>query len=84
MYLTAWDLAGTTLALAISLTFIITTGVANARLTRSRDQWREDYYALLKAYKNYKLATEAEAQGLPYFWNAEAGTWQYYTAGERD
>ena len=84
MYLQVTDVIAVFIALVSSVTLVITTAIANARLTRSRDQWRKDYCDLLKGYKNYKFATEAEAQGLPYFWNAEAGTWQYYTAGERD
>lgn len=49
MYLSTWDMLAVILGLAISIIFIITTGIANAKLTISRDEWRRAYYAE-KAY----------------------------------
>lgn len=44
--LTAWDLVALTIALTSSLIVIITTAVANHRLTESRDYWRTQYQEL--------------------------------------
>lgn len=44
MILSTWDIAGLILAFAVSLTFITTCAVANARLERSRNAWRTAYY----------------------------------------
>jgi hypothetical protein len=44
MYLSTMDMLAVMLALVVSITFVITTAVANARLTASRDEWREAYY----------------------------------------
>jgi hypothetical protein len=44
--LTAWDLVALTIALTSSLIVIITTAVANHRLTESRDYWRFQYQEL--------------------------------------
>ena len=44
--LTAWDLVALTIALTSSLIVIITTAVANHRLTESRDYWRNQYQEL--------------------------------------
>ena len=41
--LTSWDLVALTIALTSSLIVIITTAVANHRLTESRDYWRDAY-----------------------------------------
>ena len=82
MYLTATDLIALFIALVSSVTLVITTAIANARLTRSRDEWRKDYCDLLKGYNNYKFATEAEAQGLSYFWDTATETWAYYPTKE--
>jgi len=46
MYLTTGDLFAVMIALVVSITFVITTAIANARLTASRDEWREAYYDL--------------------------------------
>ena len=43
--LSALDLVAVVIALVTSCTLLITTALANARLTRSRDQWRADYFA---------------------------------------
>lgn len=44
--LQAWDLVALTIALTSSLIVIITTAVANHRLTESRDYWRTQYQEL--------------------------------------
>lgn len=44
MYITTGDMLAVIIALGISLTLIITTAVANARLTASRDYWRKAYH----------------------------------------
>jgi len=44
MYLTTGDLLAVMIALVVSVTLVITTTLANARLTRSRDEWRKAYY----------------------------------------
>ena len=44
--LTSWDLVALTIALTSSLIVIITTAVANHRLTESRDYWRDQYHNL--------------------------------------
>lgn len=41
--MSALDLVAVCIALAVSMGLVITTAVANARLTRSRDLWRADY-----------------------------------------
>jgi len=44
--LQAGDLVALTIALTASLIVIITTAVANYRLTESRDYWRYQYHEL--------------------------------------
>jgi biopolymer transport protein ExbB/TolQ len=44
MYLTTLDMLAVMIALVVSVTLVITTALANARLTRSRDEWRKAYY----------------------------------------
>ena len=58
MYLTGWDMAGIMIALVVSLTLIVTTAIANARLTRSRDAWRKGYYDVTTIAK--RLIADAE------------------------
>ena len=41
--MSALDLFAFCLALVVSIVLVITTSIANARLTRSRDLWRADY-----------------------------------------
>jgi len=48
--MSALDLLAVIIALTASLTLLITTAIQNARLTRSRDEWRA-------------LALEREARG---------------------
>jgi len=74
MYLTTGDMLAVMIALVVSVTLVITTALANARLTRSRDEWR-------RAYHNHKFATEAEAMNKPYYWDSESQSWQYAKAG---
>ena len=46
MYLSNMDMLAVMLALVVSITFVITTAVANARLTASRDEYRIAYLDL--------------------------------------
>jgi hypothetical protein len=69
MYLTAWDLLAVMIALVVSVTLVITTALANARLQQSRDYWR-------KVYHNYKFATEADAMGKPVLWDSASESWK--------
>ena len=46
LVLSAWDLVAVTIALTSSLIVVITTAVANHRLTESRDYWRYQYQEL--------------------------------------
>lgn len=46
MYLTTLDLFAVMIALIVSVTLVITTALANARLTRSRDEYRVAYFDL--------------------------------------
>ncbi len=50
--LSAWDLVALTIALTSSLIVIITTAVANHRLTESRDYWRYQYQELKHFVEN--------------------------------
>jgi hypothetical protein len=43
MYLTTLDLLAVMIALVVSVTLVITSAVANARLTRSVQEYREAY-----------------------------------------
>lgn len=38
------DILAVIIALSVSMTLVITTAIANARLTRSRNEWRANYY----------------------------------------
>ena len=49
--LEAWDLVALTIALTSSLIVVITTAIANHRLTESRDYWRTQYQELNKSYE---------------------------------
>jgi hypothetical protein len=70
MYITALDMLAIMIALVVSVTLVVTTAIANARLTTERDYWR-------KVYHNYKFASDAEAMGKPYSWNSVSSTWEY-------
>lgn len=43
MYLTALDLLAVMIALVVSVTLVITTAIANARLTRAVQEYRKAY-----------------------------------------
>lgn len=58
--LSAWDLVALTIALTSSLIVVITTAIANHRLTESRDYWRTQYQKLMT---DYRLETD------PTIWN---------------
>jgi hypothetical protein len=46
MYLTTLDLLAVMIALVVSVTLVITSAVANARLTRSVQEYRKAYIEL--------------------------------------
>lgn len=46
MYITTLDMLAVIIALVVSVTLVVTTALANARITRSRDEWRSAYYTL--------------------------------------
>jgi hypothetical protein len=46
MYLTTTDLLAVMIALVVSVTLVITSAVANARLTRSVQEYRKAYLDL--------------------------------------
>lgn len=46
MYITTLDMLAVMIALVVSVTLVVTTAIANARLTASRDEWRSAYYAI--------------------------------------
>jgi hypothetical protein len=46
--MSALDMLAVIIALTASLTLLITTAIQNARLTRSRDQWRADCLSTLE------------------------------------
>jgi hypothetical protein len=48
MYLTTLDLLAVMIALVVSVTLVITTAVANARLTRSVQEYREAWLTAKK------------------------------------
>lgn len=50
--LSSWDLVALTIALTSSLIVVITTAVANHRLTESRDYWRYQYQELKHFVEN--------------------------------
>ena len=56
MYLSTWDMFAVIIALSVSLTLIVTTSVANARITRSRNEWRKEYYELQHFYEHCDCA----------------------------
>ena len=60
LVLSAWDLVAVTIALTSSLIVVITTAVANHRLTESRDYWRYQYQEL----KHY-----VDLESDPTIWN---------------
>jgi hypothetical protein len=51
LVLSAWDLVALTIALTSSFIVVITTAVANHRLTESRDYWRTQYQELMTQYR---------------------------------
>ena len=61
MYLTNWDMLAVIIALVMSITLVITTVLANAKLTISRDEWRKAYYSLKSEY-------EIESQRIEQGW----------------
>ena len=58
MYLNGWDLVALFIALSSSVILVVTTAIANARLTRSRDVYRKAYYDVTAISK--RLIADAE------------------------
>ena len=54
--LSTLDLVAVAIALATSLTLLITTAIQNARLTRSRDEWRRHCLNTLEKLENAEKA----------------------------
>ena len=48
MYLSELDIIGITIALVSAIALIITSASANARLTRQRNEWRDEAIRLQK------------------------------------
>lgn len=46
MYLTTLDILAVIIALVVSVTLVVTSAIANARLTRSVEAYREAYFNL--------------------------------------
>jgi hypothetical protein len=46
MFITTLDMLAVIIALVVSITLVVTTALANARLTRSRDEYRSAYLDL--------------------------------------
>lgn len=46
MYLSALDLVAVMIALVVSVTLVITTAIANHRMTETANYWRKEYFDL--------------------------------------
>lgn len=55
MYLEIADIFWASVAMTISLTFVITTTIMNAKLTARRDYWKYQYDELKHFYENEAL-----------------------------
>lgn len=53
--LTSLDVLAVIIALTASITLVVTTAIANAKLTESRDYWRYQYHELKHFYENEAL-----------------------------
>lgn len=53
--LTSLDVLAVIIALTASITLVVTTAIANAKLTESRDYWRYQYHELKHYYENEAL-----------------------------
>lgn len=60
MYLTDLDIVAISIALVSLMALVVTSAVANARLTRERNQWRDD--ALFIASKVDDIAQRSESE----------------------
>lgn len=58
MYLTTLDMLAVMLALVVSVTLVVTTALANARLTRSRDDWRQSYLQMYSIMNDPRMKDE--------------------------
>lgn len=53
--LTSLDVLAVIIALTATITLVVTTAIANAKLTESRDYWRYQYHELKHFYENEAL-----------------------------
>jgi hypothetical protein len=60
MYLATTDLIAVVIALSISMTLIITTALANARLQRKVEQLRAQRYEVTRSYEAILADLEAK------------------------
>ena len=60
MYLTTLDLLAVMIALVVSVTLVITTAIANARITRSRDDYRKAYLQWNSIMNDPRMSQDAE------------------------
>ena len=58
MYISGFDMVAITIALVALTILVITIAIANARITRSRDIWRRDYYDLQNYYEKQCQCSE--------------------------
>ena len=59
MYLQVSEVLGIMIVLVVASVLVITTAIANARLTRSRDEWRTAYHSLNTEYQLERERIEA-------------------------
>jgi hypothetical protein len=61
MYLSATDLLAVMIALVASVTLIITSAIQNARLTKSRNDWRQSYLQMYSIMSDPRM-TDCECE----------------------
>jgi len=62
MYLQVTDIIAIVIALGVSVTLIITSAIQNARLTKSRNDWRQSYLQMYSIMSDPRM-TECECEG---------------------
>ena len=60
MYLSDLDLVAISIALVSLMALVVTSAVANARLTRQRDEWRRDAINLQRVMDSLSPITRKE------------------------
>ena len=60
MYLTTLDLLAVMIALGTSVTLVITSAIQNARLTKSRNDWRQSYLQMYSIMSDPRM-TECDS-----------------------